>query len=127
MLEAGGRPSSDIRVLVVEDSEDQAGLLTRYFERAGCTVEVVGTGEEAVTAYRRCPPDVAVIDLQLPGMDGWELSGRMRIERPEVAIVITSVLDVREFPRAHATLPKPFTGEQVRSTLAAVLPERMAS
>lgn len=127
MLEAGGRSTSDIRVLVVEDSEDQAGLLTRYFERAGCAVEVVGTGEEAVTAYRRCPPDVAVIDLQLPGMDGWELSGRMRIESPEVAIVITSVLDVREFPRAHATLPKPFTGEQVRNVLAAVLFERMAS
>jgi CheY-like chemotaxis protein len=115
----------DIRVLVVEDSEDQAGLLTRYFERAGCTVAVVGTGEEAVTAYRERAPDVAVIDLQLPGMDGWELSGRLRIERPEVAIVITSVLDVREFPRAHAALPKPFTGDQVRRTLAAVLPERV--
>jgi DNA-binding response OmpR family regulator len=115
----------DIRVLVVDDSEDQAELLARYFERAGCTVEVVGTGEAAVVSYRECSPHVAVIDLQLPGMNGWELSGRLRIERPEVAIVITSVLDQREFPQAHAALPKPFTGAQVRSTLAAVLPDWM--
>lgn len=117
----------DIRILVVEDSEDQAGLLRRYLERAGCLVTVVGTAEHAITAYRQREPHLAVIDLQLPGMDGWELSRLMRAELPEVAIVITSVLDEADFPPAHATLPKPFTGEQVRRALAKALPERVAA
>lgn len=108
-------------MLVVEDSEDQAGLLRRYLERAGCAVTVVGSAEEAIVAYRMQSPHVAVIDLQLPGMDGWELTRRLKAELPGVAIVITSVLDESDFPKAHATLPKPFTGEQVRRALASVV------
>ncbi len=117
----------DVRVLVVEDSEDQAGLLRRYFERAGCAVTVTPTAEEAIVLYRARSPHLAVIDLQLPGMDGWELARRLRAELPEVAIVITSVLDESEFPKAHATLPKPFTGDQVRRALANALPDWLAA
>jgi CheY-like chemotaxis protein len=106
-----------VRVLVVEDSEDQAGLLRRYFERAGCHVTTVATGEQAITAYTGETHDLAVIDLQLPGMDGWELTTRLKAERPECAIAITSVLDATDFPAADAFLPKPFTGEQVRQVL----------
>jgi len=111
-----------VRVLVVEDSEDQAGLLRRYFERAGCTVTTVETGEEAIAAYTAATHDLAVVDLQLPGMDGWELTTRLKAERPGCAIAITSVLDASDFPAADAFLPKPFTGEQVRQVLRSTVP-----
>jgi CheY-like chemotaxis protein len=117
----------EIRILVVEDSEDQAGLLRRYLERAGCLVTVVGTAEHAIVAYREQEPHVAVIDLQLPGIDGWELSRLLRAELPGVAIVITSVLDESDFPVSHANLPKPFTGDQVRGAIARALPEWVAA
>lgn len=110
-------------VLVVEDSADQAGLLRQYFEKAGCAVRVVTTGEDALAASADLLPDLAVVDLVLPGMDGWELVTRFRAEVPGCAIVVTSVLDAADFPQADAFLPKPFTGAQVRTVLADLGPQ----
>jgi CheY-like chemotaxis protein len=111
-----------VRVLVVEDSEDQANLLRRYFEKAGCAVTTVRTAEDAIAAYAAEVHDLAVIDLQLPGMDGWELARRLKADRPRCAIAITSVLDPKDFPDADAVLPKPFTGDQVRDVLERTVP-----
>ncbi len=105
------------KVLVVDDSEDQRALLTRYFELAGCDVVSVGNAEDAILAYSRVTPDLAVIDLVLPGISGWDLSTRLRAERPGCAIAISSVLDTADYPAAEAALPKPFTGAQVRRVL----------
>ncbi len=115
-----------VRILVVEDSEDQAGLLRRYFERAGCDVTVVSSAEQAITAYELEHHDLAVIDLQLPGMDGWQLASKLKSERPACAIAITSVLDASDFPIADATLPKPFTGAQVLQVLINTVPRWVA-
>ena len=106
------------QVLVVEDSADQAGLLRQYFEKAGCAVRIVGTGEQALAAAADLPPDLAVIDLVLPGMGGGELIARFREVVPDCAIVVASVLDASDYPVADAILPKPFTGAQVRQVLA---------
>ena len=111
-----------VRILVVEDSEDQAGLLRRYFEKAGCDVTLVSSAEDAIRAYQLERHDLAVIDLQLPGMDGWQLATKLKSERPACAIAITSVLDASDFPIADATLPKPFTGAQVRQVLMSAVP-----
>jgi len=117
------KPALDrVRILVVEDSEDQAGLLRRYFEKAGCDVTLVKSAEEAIAAYELAHHDLAVIDLQLPGMDGWQLASKLKSERPACAIAITSVLDAADFPIADATLPKPFTGAQVRQVLTTTVP-----
>jgi len=111
-----------VRVLVVEDSEDQAELLRHYLEKAGCDVTTVVTAEQAIEAYRADQHDLAVVDLQLPGMDGWQLSTQLKKDRPECAIAITSVLDAAQFPEADAILPKPFTGKQIRDVLRSTVP-----
>lgn len=124
----GGQENLDqVRVLVVEDSEDQAGLLRRYFEKAGCSVTIVETAEDAIAAYAEETHDLAVIDLQLPGMDGWELASRLKSDRPGCAVAITSVLDAAVFPDAEAILPKPFTGAQVRRVLMDTVPRWVAA
>jgi len=112
----------EVRVLVVEDSEDQALLLARHFERAGCAVAVVGTAEDAIVAYGERAPDIAVVDLQLPGMDGFELVARLRRDCPTCVVVVTSVLDPADFPESDAVLPKPFTRAHVRRVLAETVP-----
>ena len=58
------------RVLVVEDSADIADLIRHYLERANYTVDRVSSGNEALPHIRQSPPDVIVLDLMLPGMDG---------------------------------------------------------
>ncbi len=99
--------------LVVDDSDDQAQLLRRYLERAGCRVLVASTAEQALDALDHIRPDLAVIDLLLPGMSGEELAASVRRTHPECLIAITSVLDASRYPEADAVLPKPFTGAQV--------------
>lgn len=111
-----------VRVLVVEDSDDQAALLRRYLERAGCRVTTVPTAEQAIVSYGTETHDLAVIDLHLPGMNGWELADRLKVDRPGCAIAITSVLDLTDFPPSDASLPKPFTGAQVRQVLRDTIP-----
>jgi CheY-like chemotaxis protein len=111
-----------VRVLVVEDSEDQRRLLHTYFVRAGCAVVAVSSAEDAIPAYLASAPELAVIDLVLPGMDGWQLVEKMRIELPECAITVTSVLDTRSYPEAQAILPKPFTGAQILQVLKDCVP-----
>lgn len=111
-----------VRVLVVEDSEDQRHLLRRYFELAGCEVTVAESAELAILAYADLEIDLAVIDLILPGMNGWELSERIRADRPDCAVAITSVLDAVSYPTSDAKLPKPVSRAHVRHVLENCVP-----
>lgn len=111
------------RVLVVEDSEDQRNLLRTYLEKAGCSVVAVPNAEDAIASYLLETPQLAIIDLLLPGINGWELVRKLRIDRPECAIVVSSVLDIADFPAAEAILPKPFTRAQILQVLKDCVPE----
>jgi CheY-like chemotaxis protein len=111
-----------VRVLVVEDSDDQRDLLRAYFEKAGCAVTTAKNAEEAIPAYGDTVPELAVVDLVLPGMDGWALVEKLRSEVPDCAIAVTSVLDSRKYPDADAILPKPFTRAQILQVLEESVP-----
>ena len=114
-------------VLVVEDNPDQRDLLRLNFERSGCRVTLAVSAEEAILAYRATAPDLAVIDLILPGMDGPTLIEQVKRELPGCAIVVTSVLDPTDFPNSDGVLPKPFTRAQVEAVLASCLPNWSAN
>ena len=111
-----------VSVLVVDDSADQRMLLRRHFEKAGCVVDIAATAEEAFAAFNARQPELMVIDLVLPGMDGWELAKVMRSDHPELPIAITSVLRPDRYPDADASLPKPFSGASVRKVLGQCVP-----
>jgi signal transduction histidine kinase len=73
------RPAAAVRdVLVVEDNADAAETLQRLLELAGHRVRVARSGTAGLEELRRAPPDVALIDIGLPGMDGYELARRAR-------------------------------------------------
>ncbi|MDO9396082.1 MAG: response regulator [Herbiconiux sp.] len=112
--------------LVVDDSDDQADLLRVHLERLGYDVVVVGTAEAAIVSYRELEPAVAIIDLLLPGIDGWQLVRTMKQEVPHCVLVVTSVLGLEEFPIVDGVLPKPFTAADVATTLAALFPTAVA-
>ncbi len=66
------------RVLVVEDEPVLAGTVVNYLNRAGFEARAVPTGTEAVPAVREWSPDVVVLDLGLPGLDGIEVCRQLR-------------------------------------------------
>jgi DNA-binding response OmpR family regulator len=76
------------RLLVVEDSQDIADLIRRYFERAGHTVEHLTTGDDVVAHARRMPADLVVLDVMLPGMDGMLVCQALRADAATAAIPI---------------------------------------
>jgi CheY-like chemotaxis protein len=69
---------SDRRVLVVEDDEDSALLLAETLGDHGYAVEVAHDGESALAKAAEFKPHVAVLDVGLPDMDGYQLAVRMR-------------------------------------------------
>ena len=116
-----------VRVLIVDDSDDQLLLLRTYFERAGCTVAVAGTAKDAMLAFDDAEPELTVIDLVLPGMDGWALAAHLQQAHPGCAIAITSVLGEEHYPAGHVVMPKPVTSSLVRQALEATVPRWKAA
>jgi signal transduction histidine kinase/ActR/RegA family two-component response regulator len=72
------RPRTPLRVLVVDDNADAAALLAEVLQAAGHAVEIAGDGPTALELATLVPPDVAVLDVGLPVMDGYELAERLR-------------------------------------------------
>jgi DNA-binding response OmpR family regulator len=78
-----------LRVLVVEDDEANRLLLTRYLTQEGYEVETAADGPGAVRAVTEAPPDVVVLDLGLPGIDGIEVLRRIRRDSGIPVLVLT--------------------------------------
>jgi two-component system, OmpR family, alkaline phosphatase synthesis response regulator PhoP len=66
------------KILLVEDDEDIRELISYNLGKEGYTVTAVGTGEAAIAALKRSTPDLLVLDLMLPGMDGLEVCRMVR-------------------------------------------------
>lgn len=66
------------RLLIVEDDERLADLISTYFSRTGFDVSVVGDGLNAIQACKNAPPDLVILDLMLPDVDGLTVCREMR-------------------------------------------------
>jgi len=78
-------------LLVVEDDRDIAELVERYLVRAGHVVTVVESGDVALESVRTRVPDLILLDLMLPGVDGLEVCRALRRSRPTRAVPIIMV------------------------------------
>jgi DNA-binding response OmpR family regulator len=78
------------RVLVVDDDATVAEVVTRYLEREGFDVEAVADGRTALDRATASPPDLMVLDLMLPGMDGLEVFRTLRSVTPIPVIMLTA-------------------------------------
>lgn len=90
---AGARPPSGLRALIVEDEQALAELVGSYLEHDGFEVTVVHDGLEAVTTARRVDPDVVVLDLGLPRLDGVEVCRRLRTFSDAYVVMLTARSD----------------------------------
>jgi CheY-like chemotaxis protein/anti-sigma regulatory factor (Ser/Thr protein kinase) len=77
---SGRRSKRSNRVLLVDDNRDLAAVLALFLEESGCAVWVAHDGPSALAIASEVKPTVAVVDIGLPMMDGYELAARMRDE-----------------------------------------------
>src|SRR5262249_29824190 len=83
-------PESGISVLYVEDDDRLAQLTAKYLESHGVRVVVVSNGLEAVSQAQRLRPDVVLLDLMLPGLDGLEVCRRIRAKLDTPIVMVTA-------------------------------------
>jgi two-component system cell cycle response regulator DivK len=117
------------RILVVDDSEDMRDLLQRLLERAGYRVVLAADGQASLTQAKRHHPDLVLMDLSLPDMDGWEAVRHLR-KMPEFRsipiIAVTAHVSPREEERAMAGgctahIGKPFDSRALLQEVARLL------
>jgi CheY-like chemotaxis protein len=78
-------------VLVVDDNRDVADTLARVIKSYGCETMAVYSGEEAIRATGSFRPDLVMMDIGMPGLDGYETVKRIRAERGTDHIIIVAV------------------------------------
>ncbi len=105
------------RFLVIEDDRDVSALLASHLRRLGCAVVEAASGEAGVELALDQRPDVVVVDMVLPGMDGRAVVARLRHDSRtrDCRVVVSSILDPEDCRdvACDAMLPKPFTRRDV--------------
>jgi two-component system response regulator VicR len=122
-IEAPGTPK---RILVVDDESSIRDVLTRYLEREGYRVEVAADGSSALQATAQMSPDLIVLDLMLPGVDGLEVCHRLRAQSAVPIIMLTARDEEADKIRGFTTgaddyMTKPFSPAELVLRVKAVL------
>ena len=113
-------------ILVVDDEQSISEVVSLYLTRSGYEVKVVHDGKAALQALTQYKPDLVVLDLMLPGIDGWEITRRLRAEGNTPIIMLTARKE--EADRilglemgADDYVVKPFSPQELVSRVRAVL------
>jgi len=116
-------------VLVVDDEEDIRLVLQARLETAGYQVQTAGNGMEALDRIRSSPPDLVVLDLMLPGIDGFGVCAMIKRDQRFSRIPVI-LLTARSQPQDRATgvalgadahLTKPFRAEELLAEVRRLL------
>ena len=114
------------RILVVEDDERIRSSIALALEGEGYEVDEAGSGEEALDRFAAQAPDVALIDLMLPGMDGFECCRALRRHSAVPIIIVTARTDTHDVVAgleagADDYVTKPFVAKELGARIRALL------
>ncbi len=114
------------RILSVEDDERIRTAVKLALEDEGWTVDEAGSGEEAIELFQRATPDVVLIDIMLPGIDGFELCRTLRRTSDVPIVMVTARNDTHDVVAgleagADDYLTKPFAPKELSARIRALL------
>ena len=125
-------PPTQHSILVVDDTPANIGFLLETLSKAGYRVRVASDGESALEQLQYSPPDLVLLDVMMPGMDGFETCRRLRklpkLEQLPV-VFMTALSDIQDKVRAFAAgaddyITKPFQHEEVLARVRVHLARR---
>ncbi len=118
-------------ILIADDHDDNRELLQLLLRGAGYDVKEARDGSECLTIARREPPDLIVMDLSMPVLDGWGVFRELKTDDRTQAIPCMAVTAHAELNRTQALetgfkayVSKPFSSELLLKTVASLLPKR---
>ncbi|MBA2320120.1 MAG: response regulator [Deltaproteobacteria bacterium] len=117
------------RILVVEDEEELNELLAYNLRKAGYEVTQTFDGAHALTLIAEDPPDLLLLDIMLPGQDGWSVCRALAKQGAELPTIIFTAKGAREefdqardFPNVRGYFMKPYATADVLRHVERVLP-----
>jgi len=122
----GNNGAVGIRILTVEDDERIRQSVKLALEDEGWQVDEAEAGEEAINAFTRAPADVVLIDIMLPGMDGFEVCRQIRRASDVPIIMVTARADTHDVVAgleagADDYLTKPYQPKELSARIRALL------
>ena len=113
-------------ILVIDDDRNILAIIELYLKKAGFQVATCTTGYEAMQAFRNTKPTLVVLDVMLPGKDGWTILHEIRQESATPVIMLTAKGDTGERVRglelgADDYIAKPFDSNELVARIKAVL------
>ena len=113
-------------ILVIDDDRNILAIIELYLKKAGFQVATCTTGYEAMQAFRNTKPTLVVLDVMLPGKDGWTILHEIRQEGATPVIMLTAKGDTGERVRglelgADDYIAKPFDSNELVARIKAVL------
>jgi two-component system OmpR family response regulator len=127
MIQAGATAEPEARLLVVDDEPNIVELLSASLRFAGFDVAAASSGADAIAEARRFRPDLVVLDVMLPDMDGFAVVRWLRSEGTRIPVLFLTARDATEDKITGLTLggddyvTKPFSLEEVLARIRAVL------
>lgn len=118
------------KILIVEDEMNIAQLLQLYLEKEGFETEIAGNGGRAIELFRSFTPDLVLLDIMLPVMDGWSVLRKIRAESKTPVIMLTAKGETDDRVNgleegADDYIVKPFETKEVLARVRAVLRRTM--
>jgi CheY-like chemotaxis protein len=130
MMMPAPQESTNPVVLLVDDSHDERDMYTQQLVATGYSVQVADNGEDALARVAAQVPDVVVMDLAMPVLDGWEATRRLKETHPSVPVIVLSGHTGGEGGRrakeagGDVLLTKPFGPEALELAVRIVLKRR---
>ena len=115
------------RILIVEDNKDMQFLLSHILEEEGYKTSVAGNGKKALKKIEEITPNLVVLDVRMPKMDGFEVLEKVKKINPEIQIImITAYGEIRDSVKAmklgaYDYITKPFDNDEIIFTIKKAL------
>jgi DNA-binding response OmpR family regulator len=126
MIRSGIKENTVEKILIVEDERSISMVLKAYLKKAGYDVEQAYDGNRALALFEEYKPLLVLLDIMLPGMDGWSILKIIR-KQSDCPVIILSALNNKEdgfLAGADDYICKPFVAEEVVTKVQQVIDRR---
>ena len=118
--------SATATILIIDDDATLLELLSGHLESAGYRTVIAEGGEEGLREFQKRPPDLVILDVMMPGMDGWEVCRRLRAHSSVAIVMLTAKGEEMDKLRSFRLgvddyVTKPFSFAELTARVGAVL------